>query len=603
METILRPELIPSPDKLLGHLGEMVSLGNCIPGLAYGRTSTAEQTRDEKGFRKDDSTLEVQHERACQYIKYQNEITGKNYVLAAFLSDEGVSGKDTNRPAYRRMWMLIASGRIKFILAAELSRLSRNVRDFLELVAHCEKHGVAIFILGLNLDTSTPQGRVMIVILVALAQFEREQTSQRNRENALSRLLTDGKINGSAEILGLLRDTNPGRKGHFIVSPEGIRTAETIMKLFIKLSSKRKVYLMAKELGLTGPKGKELTLRQIEIALGNSQTRYRGIWYVNKNNRDKNQKSLPPSQRFQEVKLPHGPLIDEKLLDAVAEKMNDSRRSHKKSGSDEWIYLLSHVLFHEDGTNFQGQCAKNRKYRYYHNRAHGLRIRCEELDKKVVGRLKDYLRNDERFAALVKDALRRKEAALLEVEKEIRKAESEAESLKAEDVEIYDSYKRLLEKEKANAADGNVSSWLSDRVADLRKKRERKETELELLYRQRTELMERSGLNCLHNSIEEFISTFEKFTGTQRRNLLEKIVKRVVIKSGNQIELQLYQDPSIGPRVDPDRLRQKIKTPEPLSSAASAVAVVAQEKSTGGSKNGVLVGTAHLSHSYHGRQP
>ncbi len=89
--------------------------------------------------------------------------------------------------------------------STELSRLSRNVGDFLDLVSHCEKNKVDIIVIGLQLDTSTPIGRVLVIILVALAQFEREMTSMRVKENALSRLLKDGKINGSAEILGLIK--------------------------------------------------------------------------------------------------------------------------------------------------------------------------------------------------------------------------------------------------------------------------------------------------------------------------------------------------------------------------------------------------------------
>jgi DNA invertase Pin-like site-specific DNA recombinase len=49
-------------------------------------------------------------------------------------------------------------------------------------------------IIGLNLDTSTPFGKTMVTILVSLAQFEREMTSKRVKDNAVSRLVNDGKM-------------------------------------------------------------------------------------------------------------------------------------------------------------------------------------------------------------------------------------------------------------------------------------------------------------------------------------------------------------------------------------------------------------------------
>lgn len=76
----------------------------------------------------------------------------------------------------------------------------------------------------------------MVIILVALAQFEREMTSQRVKENALSRLLKDGKINGAAEILGLDRD--PDRRGHFIPNKAELKQAEQLFRYFLEVPSK-----------------------------------------------------------------------------------------------------------------------------------------------------------------------------------------------------------------------------------------------------------------------------------------------------------------------------------------------------------------------------
>ena len=185
-------------------------------GISYGRVSTYDQAFNIDGNRREDASPEAQRSRCLDHVRFLNSKGKGDYQILEHISDEGFSGKNTNRPGYQKMLDLVSSNIIDFIVASELSRISRSVIDFLELVAHCEAHDVDLVIIGLDLDTSSPIGRVMVIILVALAQFEREMTSQRVKENALNRLLKDGKINGAAEILGLGRD--PERTGHFLVN-------------------------------------------------------------------------------------------------------------------------------------------------------------------------------------------------------------------------------------------------------------------------------------------------------------------------------------------------------------------------------------------------
>ena len=195
-------------------------------GLSYGRVSTFDQAFNRDGSRRDDASPEAQRSRCCDHIGFINSRKQTQYKILEHISDEGFSGKNTNRPGYQKMWDLIASNTIDFVVTTELSRISRSVLDFLELVSHCETHEVDLVIIGLDLDTSSPIGRVMVIILVALAQFEREMTSQRVKENALNRLLKDGKINGAAEILGLDRD--PNNTGHFLINPDELIKVERL---------------------------------------------------------------------------------------------------------------------------------------------------------------------------------------------------------------------------------------------------------------------------------------------------------------------------------------------------------------------------------------
>lgn len=129
-----------------------------IAGVSYGRVSTNEQAFNEDGSTKIDASPQMQKIRCQQFVEALNfrEDRKGNFEIIEHLSDDGFSGKNTKRPNYKKLWDYIGSGKIKFIVASELSRLSRNTFDFLELISHCEKHGVDVMIIGLNLDTSTP---------------------------------------------------------------------------------------------------------------------------------------------------------------------------------------------------------------------------------------------------------------------------------------------------------------------------------------------------------------------------------------------------------------------------------------------------------------
>lgn len=68
------------------------------------------------------------------------------------------------------------------IVVESISRIARNTRDLLSIVAQLENKGVEFVSLKENIDTSTPQGRFMLTVFGALAELERESILERQRE-------------------------------------------------------------------------------------------------------------------------------------------------------------------------------------------------------------------------------------------------------------------------------------------------------------------------------------------------------------------------------------------------------------------------------------
>ena len=506
-----------------------------IQGLSYDRVSSFGQVSNPDGSIRDDASPDAQRKRCINHVEHLSKKYDTDYEIIEFISDVAYSGKNTDRPGYQHMLSRIASGRIKFVIAAELSRLSRSVTDFLALVALCQKYGVSIIILGLDLDTSTPFGKMMIVILVSLAQFERETTGLRVRENALVRLIKDGKINGTAEILGL--DCDPDRKGHYIRNEEEILRLEKILRIYLKVPSKKALLKTANEQGLGGKDSVELTPKMVETILGNVQWRYRGLWRANRQNEDVDTSNLPESKQYKIVKLPHGPLLEKELLDAVEEKLRDMRSMRKKTGVENFTYLLSCVLKHEDGSKFTGAVAKNRQYRYYYNQKHKIRIPCANLEKFVMSKIKQAFFESDVFSGMLADMVRRRQEGLPKIDAEIRIVESELKKLDASNENLR---QKLLNLDTQKLS---FMTWLENEVEKQQLSRANKEKELERLLSVKAEALKEVKLDDLAALTKDYLKTFDTLTGTERRNEIEKLVECIVVKSGNKLELNFNFSP------------------------------------------------------------
>lgn len=94
--------------------------------------------------------------------------------------DEKISGKNALRPQLRLMLDFCREGDVIYV--HDLSRLARNTRDLLEIVDKLEKKSVKLVSLKENIDTQTPTGRLMLTMIAAIAEFERTNLLERQRE-------------------------------------------------------------------------------------------------------------------------------------------------------------------------------------------------------------------------------------------------------------------------------------------------------------------------------------------------------------------------------------------------------------------------------------
>lgn len=90
------------------------------------------------------------------------------------------SGKNTDRKGFREMMEFVRAG--DMVVVESISRIARNTRDLLSIISDLTQKEVEFVSLKENIDTTTPQGRFMLTVFGALAELERENILERQRE-------------------------------------------------------------------------------------------------------------------------------------------------------------------------------------------------------------------------------------------------------------------------------------------------------------------------------------------------------------------------------------------------------------------------------------
>ena len=116
--------------------------------------------------------------------EYVRNMFGEEYAeRCVVFEDEGFSGGNLQRPAFKRMMDEVRKRRFKAIVVYRLDRISRNISDFTGLIDELTKLDVAFVSIKEQFDTGTPMGRAMMFIISAFSQLERETSAERIRDN------------------------------------------------------------------------------------------------------------------------------------------------------------------------------------------------------------------------------------------------------------------------------------------------------------------------------------------------------------------------------------------------------------------------------------
>ena len=150
----------------------------------YTRVSTAMQI--------DGYSLEAQRTRMKAFAEFSD------YEIVGEYEDAGKSGKSIEgRNAFNRMMEDIKTGKddVSFVLVFKLSRFGRNAADVLSTLQTMQDFGVNLICVEDGIDSSKDAGKLMISVLSAVAEIERENIRVQTMEGRIQKA-RDGRWNG-----------------------------------------------------------------------------------------------------------------------------------------------------------------------------------------------------------------------------------------------------------------------------------------------------------------------------------------------------------------------------------------------------------------------
>ena len=510
------------------------------------RVSTEQQAANEEG------SLKNQLQRLRAHVEYKTTACGEQWQEARCYVLKAISGKDSFRSKeFAELFEDIRTGKINTVVCTALDRISRSVRDFLNFFEILSEYDVEFVCLKQNYDTTTPQGKLFTTIMMALAQFEREQTSDRTREAALARA-ERGLWNGG-QLLGY--DLNPDKHGHLIPNAAERATVNFGCDIYLKCGS---ILETMKAMNERGYRTKEFTSRRGKFHPGKPFNYSAVQWmltnyaYIGKKEIGKKKwmarAAVPPHGSYQIVDAVWEPIVDEGKFYAVQALMRKNAKSrHNAAKPVKHNYILNGELLEcgKCGSQMEGTCGTGKKgVRYYYyickNPACRFKVPAGEIEGLVLERIGQLAGDKETMAGIVAATNERLKTELPRLRAEKELLERELEKVKTVASGLINEWTSL-----ATADSGPL---LREKLDELGKRRGQIETSLASLELTTAEI-EREAVDqdLVMKALADFSRVFAEIQPHKQKELLRLVLHKAIL-GPDYVKMALYgRPPEIGP--------------------------------------------------------
>lgn len=367
----------------------------------YVRVSSQRQVNE------GDSLVAQEHEIE-QEVEFRTRRENWDVASVEFYIDKGRSAKNQNRPELQRLKRDISAGKIDLVICFKLDRITRSLKDFVDLWALFAEHDVDVISLREKFDTSMPTGEAMIQLIMVFAQLERKMTAERTFSIMRDRV-ERGLWNGG-HILGYRSKAN--EPGVLEVDEDAAAIVRQIFDGFEELGSSGAIARRLTDKGIRYP---SYTTRSGKQRGGNlfAKQKVTGILknpvYIGRirwgdAEHDGNHPPIITTKQFERV---------QQLLGQIVKRRMNFRSP--KDGNRQ--YLLSGLLRCSCGAHMTGAAAHGRSSTHFYyvctRQSHeggkfscsAPRIPAEALEEAIIGRIRELGRVMEAREKIVERAL------------------------------------------------------------------------------------------------------------------------------------------------------------------------------------------------------
>ena len=260
--------------------------------------------------------------------------------------DGGFTGSNIERPEMQRLINDVKQNKISHVLVYKLDRLSRSQKDTLYLIEDIfNPYGVDFISINESMDTSTPLGRLMLGILSAFAQLERENIRERTRMGMKERIKAGLWMGGGRIPFGYDYDKEQG----ILVPNKDAERVKKIYELYLQGYSTSKIS------ELVGLKYEKLAYQILTRKSNAGYISYNGEEYLGK----------------------HEPIISLETYEKAMQYMKE--RSVKKVSESNYLFT---------GLMYCGKCGAKMRYQKWGK--HDCKIVCYSQDKNKPHLVKDH---------------------------------------------------------------------------------------------------------------------------------------------------------------------------------------------------------------------
>lgn len=403
----------------------------------------------------------------------------KNYELYI---DGGYTGSNMDRPELQRLIRDVKSGQVGAVIVYKLDRLSRSQKDTLYLIEDVfNPHNVDFVSMNESMDTSTPMGRLMLGILSAFAQLERENIRERTRMGMKERVKNGYWPGGGRIPFGYDYDKEQG-----ILVPN--KDAETVRKIYRLYLDGHSPDSIAKIVGLK--------YDRLAVQILTRKTNY-GVIYYN----------------GVEYQGRHEPIISKETYDKTMAYMRE-RSVTRVSGSE---YLLTGLL----------ECGKcGAKMRYQKWGKHDAKIVCYSQYNSKPYLVKDPNCNNKRlWASEVEQVVINDLFAFSLKQSDVAPDNSEEQTVLSMLHDQYEEVSRRLKKLYglySEGCDDILLETIREVQQNLKHIQERIDAEAE-------KTAYSGEMQDIHRTLSTIKDTWQYMTPAEKKKIVRSCVEKVVI--------------------------------------------------------------------------